>query len=194
MQEGLVIRTEPGAGESVAAGATVTVVISTGSDIVLTKVPKVVGMDISKASSILKDYNLKCEYESVESETTKDEVLTQSVEAGQSVPEGTVIKLTISAGPKETEPTEPPKVSKTVIFKLPSDITVAYSIMVYAGGEPVADEYLVEPGDTEVPMSLDGIGVAYFDFYVNGTCVDSFRVDFTTEGTETVTLVFTVNP
>ncbi len=193
VKEGLVIRTEPGEGETVAAGSTVTIVLSTGSDIVYTKVPKVVGMDISKASSILKDYNLKCEYESVESDAAKDEVLTQSVEDGKEVPEDTVIKLTISAGPKETEPTEPPTVAKTVLFQLPKDIATAYHIQVYQGGEAVADEFLVEPGVTEVPMSLDGNGVVYFDFYVNGVCVDSFRVDFSTETQETITLVFTVN-
>lgn len=193
VEEGKVIRTEPGKGETVTAGDTVVVVISTGSDIVLTKVPKVVGMDISKASSILKDNDLKCDYESVESNEPKDQVLTQSVEKGEEVPAGTVIKLTISAGPKETEATAPPATTKTVVFQLPSGIGTAYRIQVYQGNAPVADEYPVEVGVTEVTMSLEGNGVTYFDFYVNGACVDSFRVDFSNTAVEKIALNFTVN-
>lgn len=194
IEAGKVIRTEPGKGAIMFAGQTVTVVMSRGSDVVLTKVPQVVGMDISKASSILKDNNLKCEYESVESDAPKDEVLTQDVEKGTMVPEGTVIKLTISLGPQETEPTDPPPVSKTVILKLPENITVPYTIQVYCGDTALTDEYEVQPGVTEVPMSLNGNGVVYYDFYVNGSRVDSFRVDFSAEGEEVITLTFTVAP
>lgn len=196
VEEGKVIRTEPAKGKEVKAGDTVVVFVSTGSDIVMAKVPKVEGLDISKASSILRDNNLKCEYETVDSNEPKDQVLTQDVKKGTEVPEGTVINLTISAGPKATnppKPTEPQVVSKTVIFQLPSDITVPYQIQVYRNGDAVADSYQVEPGTTEVPMSLEGSGVVYFDFYVNGKYAESFRVDFGAEGSQKIQLEFTVS-
>lgn len=193
IEEGKVTRTEPAKGETVEAGQTVTVYISSGSGILTTKVPQVVGMDIVKASSLLKDYNLKCEYDVVESDKPKDQVLTQSIDKGEEVDEGTVVNLTVSAGPRETKPTEPEPVSKTVVLKLPDNIAVSYKIQVYEKGAPCVEEYEVLPGDTEVPVSLKGTGVQYFDFYVNGTCVDTFKVDFSKDSSETIILNFTVS-
>ena len=192
IEEGKVTRTEPAEGEQVEAGQTVTVYISTGSAVVMTDVPQVVGLDIVKASSLLNDKELKYEYEVVESDKPKDQVLTQDIDKGEMVPVGTTIKLTISAGPKETQPTEPPVVSKTVLLKLPVDITVSYKIQVYKGGVPCVEEYEVTPGTTEVQVSLEGTGIQEFDFYVNGSYVDSFKVDFSSQTPETVTLNFTV--
>ena len=52
---------------------------------------------------------------------------------------------------------------------------------------------LVEPGTTEVPTSLEGKGTEYFDVYVNGKFVDSFKVDFSAASGEKITLRFTVD-
>lgn len=193
IEEGKVVRTEPAKGEKVEAGQTVTVYISSGSDVVLATVPQVVGLDITKASSLLKDRNLKCDYEMVESDEPKDQVLTQDVAKGEQVPEGTVIKLTVSKGPADTKPTDPPVVNKTVLLQLPSNITVSYTIQVFKNNVPCVEPYEVAVGTTEVPVSLDGAGVEYFDFYVNGSYVDSFKVDFSVAGSQKVTLTFTVN-
>ena len=193
IEEGKVVRTEPAKGEKVEAGQTVTVYISSGSDVVLATVPQVVGLDITKASSLLKDRNLKCDYEMVESDEPKDQVLTQDVAKGEQVPEGTVIKLTVSKGPADTKPTDPPVVNKTVLLQLPSNITVSYTIQVFKNNVPCVEPYEVAVGTTEVPVSLDGAGVEYFDFYVNGSYVDSFKVDFSAAGSQKVTLTFTVN-
>ena len=193
IEEGKVVRTEPAKGEKVEAGQTVTVYISSGSDVVLATVPQVVGLDITKASSLLKDRNLKCDYEMVESDEPKDQVLTQEVAKGEQVPEGTVIKLTVSKGPADTKPTDPPVVNKTVLLQLPSNITVSYTIQVFKNNVPCVEPYEVAVGTTEVPVSLDGTGVEYFDFYVNDSYVDSFKVDFSAAGSQKVTLTFTVN-
>ena len=193
IEEGKVVRTEPAKGEKVEAGQTVTVYISSGSDVVLATVPQVVGLDITKASSLLKDRNLKCDYEMVESDEPKDQVLTQDVAKGEQVPEGTVIKLTVSKGPADTKPTDPPVVNKTVLLQLPSNITVSYTIQVFKNNVPCVEPYEVAVGTTEVPVSLDGAGVEYFDFYVNDSYVDSFKVDFSAAGSQKVTLTFTVN-
>ncbi len=204
IEEGCVIRTNPGKGKTVKAGQTVTIYVSTGSDIVMTKVPLVVGLDISKASSLLRDRNLKCEYDFVDSDEPKDVVLTQDLEKGTEVAEGSVVKLTVSKGPVETEPpetepaetkpaeTKPPVVNKVITLLLPGDIKVDYKIQVYNGNTPCADEIPVLAGTAQMPINLEGSGVQYFDFYVNGTCVDSFKVDFTNTTAEQIRLQFTV--
>lgn len=193
IEVGRVIRTEPKAGDTLTAGQTVVLYVSKGSDVVMAKVPQVVGMDIIKASYILKDANLKCDYDYVDSDKPKDQVVKQSVDKGQEVPEQTVIKLEISKGPAETPPPTDPTVSKKVTLQLPSDITATYIIAVYYQGEQVRDNYEVQVGETEVKVILDGKGVQYFDFYVNGKNVTSFKVDFTNSGEEKIPLSFRVD-
>ncbi len=193
IEEGKVTRTEPAEGETIAEGAEITVFISSGSGIVKTTVPGVVGMDISKAISILKDYNLKFEYDVVESDKPKDQVLTQDIDKGTEVPEGTTIYMTISAGPKETEPTEPQPTEKRVTFLLPGGITVAYRIEVCINGVPEMDPYTVEPGQTSIEnVSLTGVGVVRYDIYVNGAKVDEFEIDFNSPDVPPIQLEFTV--
>lgn len=193
IEVGRVIRTEPKAGDTLTAGQTVVLYVSKGSDVVMAKVPQVVGMDIIKASSILKDANLKCDYDYVDSDKPKDQVVKQSVDKGQEVPEQTVIKLEISKGPAETPPPTNPTVSKKVTLQLPSDITATYIIAVYYQSEQITDNYEVQVGETEVKVILDGKGVQYFDFYVNGKNVTSFKVDFTNSGEEKIPLSFRVD-
>lgn len=193
IEVGRVIRTEPKAGDTLTAGQTVVLYVSKGSDVVMAKVPQVVGMDIIKASSILKDANLKCDYDYVDSDKPKDQVVRQSVDKGQEVPEQTVIKLEISKGPAETPPPTDPTVSKKVTLQLPSDITATYIIAVYYQSEQITDNYEVQVGETEVKVILDGKGVQYFDFYVNGKNVTSFKVDFSNSGEEKIPLSFRVD-
>ena len=160
VEEGKIIRTEPGKGATLTAGQTVTLYVSTGSDVVMTTVPEVLGMDIRTAASMLTGKNLKYDYDLVESDKPKDEVIEQDQAKGTEVPEGTVVKLKVSKGPAETTapPTTPPTtepepqvVSKTVTLALPSDITVEYQLQIYKGNSPCTEALIVEPGTSEVP-------------------------------------------
>ncbi len=72
--------------------------VSTGSDVVMTTVPEVLGMDIRTAASMLTGKNLKYDYDLVESDKPKDEVIEQDQAKGTEVPEGTVVKLKVSKG------------------------------------------------------------------------------------------------
>lgn len=193
VESGRVIRTDPEKGQTIRAGQTVTVYVSKGSAVVMTTVPQVEGMDITKAVSLLTNKKLEYDYDMVDSDRPKDEVLTQSEPKGTQVPEGTVIKLTVSKGPVETKPTQPVEISKLVYLQLPADIAVSYKIQVYQNGSPCTDAYTVSVGTVEIPMSLSGSGVQYFDFYVNGKYQDSFKVDFSTNAAERVELKFTVD-
>lgn len=193
IEAGRVIRTEPKAGDTLTAGQTVVLYVSKGSDVVMQKVPQVVGMDITKAISILKEVNLKCDYDYVDSDKPKDQVVKQSIEKGEEVPEQTVIKLEISKGPAETPPPTNPTVSKKVTLQLPSDISVPYIIAIYYQGEQVRDNYEVQVGETEVKVVLDGKGVQYFDLYVNGKNATSFKVNFSNSDEEKIPLNFRVD-
>lgn len=197
VEEGKVIRTEPRKGATLTAGQTVTLYVSTGSDVVMTTVPEVLGLDISKAVSLLAGKNLKYDYDLVESDKPKDQVIEQDLAKGTEVPEGTTVKLKVSKGPAETTvpPTEPEPqvVSKTVTLVLPADIATRYQLQIYKGNSPCTEALSVEPGTTEVPVSLEGKGTEYFDVYVNGKFADSFKVDFSAASGEKITLRFTVD-
>lgn len=197
VEEGKVIRTEPRKGATLTAGQTVTLYVSTGSDVVMTTVPEVLGLDISKAVSLLAGKNLKYDYDLVESDKPKDQVIEQDLAKGTEVPEGTTVKLKVSKGPAETTapPTEsePQVVSKTVTLVLPADIAARYQLQIYKGNSPCTEALSVEPGTTEVPVSLEGKGTEYFDVYVNGKFADSFKVDFSAASGEKITLRFTVD-
>lgn len=204
--KGHVTRTFPEGGITVKVGQKITVYVSSGSAIIKTDVPNVVGMDISKAVSMLTASKLKYDYVQEFSDAPKDQVIAQSPEKNEEVAEGTVVMLTISKGPEPTEPptteapttepstTAPEPVSRIVTLVLPSGITENYKIQIYCGNTPVTDPLPVDKDSgTELNVALEGSGIAYFDFYVNGTYVDAFRVNFDNTGTEKIQLNFTVN-
>lgn len=77
-----------------------TVTVSSGEKKV--KVPKLIGLSNSDAKKKLAKINLKYEIELIESDVKKGDVIEQSIDKGDKVKEGTTVKLTVSAGRKET--------------------------------------------------------------------------------------------
>lgn len=99
IEEGVFVRSEPGAGEDVEVGSTVDVYFSAGPDTV--KVPDVSGMDQATAERTLREAKLEVST-SRESETggtvPRNNVTRTDPEAGESVAEGTPVTLYISDG------------------------------------------------------------------------------------------------
>ena len=93
--EGNIIKQDTKKGTLVKSGDTVTVHVSTG--IAKTKVPTVVGMDEGTAKATLTNANLKANvtYTSDETQTT-GKVLSQGIEQGKEVAQGTTIDLTVN--------------------------------------------------------------------------------------------------
>ena len=118
--EGYVVSTSPAAYEEVAAGSKVTLNISGGPDLKQVTMPGLVGK--SRNSAVAKLNELKLEVGSiseVEDEAAEGAVIWQSIDAGESVAERTVIYLKVSKGPKPSPspspsptptPTPPPPV------------------------------------------------------------------------------------
>ena len=89
---------------------TVTVIISTGPDIVYVTVPRLVGLDDNVARQLIDVSGLSIGTRSEEySDQPSGTVIFQSKEEGEEVQEGTAINLVISKGPEPTpEPTPTP--------------------------------------------------------------------------------------
>ncbi len=106
VSQGNVISQTPSKGSSVKSGDSVTINVSRGKETKKVTVPYVMGMTESQANEALDNAGLKYSvYGYQESSSERGIVIGQSYSSGKEVDEGTVIQLTLSAGPKQTEAT-----------------------------------------------------------------------------------------
>ena len=95
-----VIRTIPEAGEDISAGMTVYLIVSGGPEVVNAKVPNLVGLMRAAAQSRLESANLSLgEVTMAESDRPAGEVIWQSIDPGEEVPERTTVSIQVSEGP-----------------------------------------------------------------------------------------------
>lgn len=97
VEAGLVIRTEPRAGLETEEGAVVSIVTSSGPNLVT--VPNVVGSTQQRAATVLRGLGFAMAVEAANSEAGVGEVIAQSPSAGADSPPGAEITLTVSIGP-----------------------------------------------------------------------------------------------
>lgn len=110
IMENYIIRTEPAAGETVKIGDTVTLYVSTGSDIEFVVMPELVGKTEEEAKRLLTENGItKVEVVTEKSARPDGEVLKQDVAAGTDVPKETAeITLTVSEYDSALDPNVPP--------------------------------------------------------------------------------------
>ncbi len=101
--EGYVVSTTPGANEQAAAGSTVFISVSGGPELKQVTMPDLYGKSrdtaVSKLAALSIDVGSISE---VKSDLSKGAVIWQSIDAGESVAEHTVIYLKVSKGPEES--------------------------------------------------------------------------------------------
>ena len=207
--EGKVIRTQPAPGEPLTDGQTVYVYYSKGPVIQKEEMPKVTDLSYDVAYRILKDQGFEDivpEYKN--SKEKEGTVIDQSVDRGVMVDVTTKIVLTVSKGPKETEPpeddfedeedpyekptqkptekptqppTDPPgevEVTKTVTLTLPQR-DEDYILGIYQNGRTVVEDKRIKAGTTSIDVVLTGTGTQFFEIYINDTYDRTEKVEFT---------------
>ncbi len=101
--EGFVVVTDPGAGDSVKNGDTVTIYVSLGKETRPVEVPDVRGNTLENARSVLTGLKLSVYvFEDYSASVPAGSVITQSPAPATEVDEGAVITLTVSKGPQTT--------------------------------------------------------------------------------------------
>ena len=95
VEEDYVIRQEPEEGEELKTGDTVKIYVSIGTGIKEISVPYVIGDTEADAKTKLKDLEVTVVYEE-DMTRTEGKVLKQSIEAGETVEEGTKITITVN--------------------------------------------------------------------------------------------------
>ena len=104
--ENYVIKVDPGVGNSVSAGSTVTITVSTGPDVQYVEVPNLQGATMDDAIQQLQQLGLVCTQSEItyvtSSEDEKDLVLWQNYSGGTEVAANTKVYLTVGSGPTST--------------------------------------------------------------------------------------------
>ncbi|HEU5253888.1 MAG TPA: PASTA domain-containing protein [Solirubrobacterales bacterium] len=99
VEAGLVIRSEPGGGETATKGSTVTIFVSRGPKLIA--VPVVVGSQRETAVQRIRSRGLQPSVSEEESSEPKGRVIRQAPDAGSKVEPGATVAIVVSSGEKE---------------------------------------------------------------------------------------------
>jgi len=136
IEEGSVVRTDPAEGAVLTEGDTVTLFLSKGRKIRYSTMIPCVGQTMEEVQKAMNDLKLYADFVKVEGSAPKGQILSQSVDVNESVPEGTTVSFTYSDGEK--------KLPKTVTFNIPFS-PEPVSIKILLDGSVVYEDDL--PGD-----------------------------------------------
>jgi eukaryotic-like serine/threonine-protein kinase len=103
VDEGQVIRSEPGAGQQAAANATITLIVSSGQGQV--GVPDVVGRTEDNARALLQGFDVQTTDEDTSDPNQDGRVLAQNPQGGAQVDQGSTVTLVIGRF-RDTETTQ----------------------------------------------------------------------------------------
>ena len=167
------------------------IIVYYSSGEIIESMPYVIGMSEEEARQKLneKKFNHIEIQEEYHDEVAAGKVSNVSIAAGVRVDVTTTIILTLSKGPKPTEPpvttapTQPPlpavapEVTKNIVIALPSDRTAEYNLSIEFEEEMVVNVDL--PPDTATyEFELTGRGSSEYSIYIDGVLLRTEKVDF----------------
>ena len=182
-EKGTVTRLSVEPGSEIDVTTEIIVYYSSGE--VIEYMPNVVGLSEKQARETLDSKGFKkISVQEEHSETVAEgKVIRSNIVAGDRVDVTTTIILTISKGPKPTEPpattqpTEPPEVTKSITIALPTDRTETYNLAIEFEEEMVVNVDLT-PDTATYEFSLTGRGSGEFSIYIDGELLRTETVNF----------------
>ena len=200
VDKGSIVRTEPGPNTELKDGQTVWLVCSSGPVIETAQMPRLIGLNYTTAMNQLKSLGFKnVTYVQKDSKEDKDDVIAQPYPEGTMIDVTEKIVLTISKGPRQTEPpteaptekptevpTEPAteasatpeEKSVTITLELPTDMTEPYTLVLYHEKVIVLEEKDVPVDQTTMEVTFTGFGTVSYDVYINGEHYTTIEVEF----------------
>ena len=181
VEKGYVIRTNPSKGTEVTKDDEITIYVSTGKKIETVKVPKVTGMTLDSAKSLLTSYGLDVgQTINEENDSPVGQVFKQSVSENAEVQKGTKIDLYISTGKQEEQQpqnpddgetgnnnnTTPQTGTATVSVALPDSDSC--HVVIYLGTQKLAEQTFSPSGGTQTIEVTGPIGEQMLDVYIDG--------------------------
>ncbi len=191
VEEGCVISTDPGKGKYLDVGDQVVLTISLGAEVIMKKVPNIVGMTWLNAKNTLEDAGFKnYDFKYMASAEKENTVIDQSVKADTEEDVTTEIIIYLSDGKLD------PKVTKQVEIELPkledfdemgwlpADYTegtvITYTLIICQGTTEYYNVADVELGkNASVSVDLTGTGIQVYEVKINGNSWKKVEVDFT---------------
>ncbi|MBE6951590.1 MAG: Stk1 family PASTA domain-containing Ser/Thr kinase [Ruminococcaceae bacterium] len=172
---------EPGSETDV----TTEIIVYYSSGEIIEYMPNVVGLTESQARETLEGKGFKkvSVQEEHSDSVAEGRVIRSNIVGGDRVDVTTTIILTISKGPKPTEPpatskpTEPPEVTKSITIALPSDRTEEYNLSIEFEEEMVVNVDLT-PDTATYEFTLTGRGTGEYSIYIDGELLRTEKVDF----------------
>ena len=167
---------------------TTEIILYYSSGEIIESMPSVIGMTEAQARQELNKKNFKNieVQEEYHDEIDAGKVCDVSIAAGVRVDVSTTIVLTVSKGPKPTEPpattappapTLPPEVTKSITIALPSDKTEDYNLSIEFEEEMVVNVDIT-PDTATYEFSLTGRGSGEYSIYIDGELLRTEKVDF----------------
>ncbi len=175
--EGSVVRTSPDAGQSVAAGSTVVVYVSVGSNKEKVQVPAVLGYPEESAVQVLRDaqFDVTVTYQLTDYQYD-GLVISQTPASPSMVPIGSKITLVVGTVDNANVNGE----ATVTLQTTPPDLPGTVNVTAVLNGETVYSE-VIEPRNTRlISIPLQGSGTCMADVLIDGVVYKSASVDFTT--------------
>ncbi len=181
LPKGYVVRQSPKAGEQAPAGASISLVLSTGASEDQVEMPDLVGKKLESAKKILEDAGLELGGVTFEAGTGKaeNEIIAQEFEAATAVTKGTKVALTV-AGSKDVQASQviPLTISYSLADKQVFYLTVTVSDEAGTTNLMTNQQRLKEDGYEVV--SLTGSGQGTVTVIIDNNVVMKKNVNFTT--------------
>lgn len=154
VKENYIISQTPGGDTKAAKGSTVKIVVSKGEEVKVATVPNLKKKTVTSAEAALSEVNLKLGNVSQEYSDSIEEgkVISQSIEAGTEVKEGTAVDITISKG----------KEPKTKTYTATFSGSISNSSYNFEEGESVFVELILKVGDASYTIISDYYSEASF--------------------------------
>ena len=181
VEKGYVIRTNPSKGTEVTKDDEITIYVSTGKKIETVKVPKVTGMTLDSAKSLLTSYGLDVgQTINEENDSPVGQVFKQSVSENTEVQKGTKIDLYISTGKQEEQQPQNPDEGESgnnnnttpqtgtakVSVALPD--SESCKVVIYLGTQELAEQTFSPSGGTQTIEVTGPVGEQMLDIYIDG--------------------------
>ena len=173
--EGSVVRTSPDAGQSVAAGSTVVVHVSVGSNKEKVQVPEVLGYPEESAVQVLRDAQFDVTVTYQLTDYQRRDGLTK-LGFPSMVPIGSKITLVVGTVDNANVNGE----ATVTLQTTPPDLPGTVNVTAVLNGETVYSE-VIEPRNTRlISIPLQGSGTCMADVLIDGEVYKSASVDFAT--------------
>lgn len=176
-----VIRTDPAKNSDASPDARITIYINNGKDESKVELPKLVGMQLDKATALAESLELKIESKVVDDATVpENQIISQNpvFTEDATISKGSTISVIVSSGKGATEPAQEKTV--TVRYKLPNENNSDGRIQYFLNNSQIKEETVMLNGGN-MSYTATGTGTGTLSIKINGQLYYTAEINFDRE-------------